>query len=317
MKTNDSNKRRQFLKNASLAAFTLAIGPGLAKSEVLSITKAPAGGCNPCTLDYYGEGPFYTPGAPSLVGNQLAGPSEPGTRLIISGSVLNLSCNELIPNTVIDIWHADDSGAYDNVGFNLRGKTTSNASGYYLFESIYPGKYLNGASYRPSHIHFKITPPGFSTLTTQLYFQGDTDIPGDAAASITSGTYNATARIIPVTLNGSGVYEGTWDIVINGSGVPIGVEELHLTKGMIYSASPNPFSDRVEINYGIFNEAVTRIVVYDMQGKQVAELEEQTLGAEKYTAVWDPKADLPDGHYFITLKINDQQVHYVKVVKQS
>lgn len=51
------------------------------------------------------------------------------------------------------------------------------SEGFYLFETIIPGKYLNGAKYRTGHIHFKITPSGFPTLTTQLYFEGDTDIP--------------------------------------------------------------------------------------------------------------------------------------------
>ena len=103
-----------------------------------------------------------------------------GTRLIISGQVYNLECSEIIPNAEIDIWHANDSGSYDNYGFNLRGKTYSNAQGFYIFETIKPGLYLNGSTYRPSHIHFKITPPGFNTLITQLYFEGDPYIPTDA-----------------------------------------------------------------------------------------------------------------------------------------
>ena len=129
----------------------------------------------------YGQGPFYTANAPTIQNNQLANINEIGTRLIISGHVYNLECSEFIPNTEIDIWHANDSGTYDNSGFNLRGKTYSNAQGYYIFETVKPGLYLNGATYRPSHIHLKITPPGHNSLITQLYFEGDPYIPTDVA----------------------------------------------------------------------------------------------------------------------------------------
>ena len=259
------------------------------------------------------DSPFYKPNVPDISNNQLAGQAEPGTRLVLSGVVRTLDCSTVIADSIIDIWQANDAGQYDNTGFNLRGKTYSNAQGFYVFETIFPGKYLNGAKYRPRHIHFKITTPGFPTLTTQLYFQGDTDIPGDAAASITSGTYDASHRIIPVTMNGEGKYEGTWDIVVDGT--TTGMNDMYLEKGMIYSVSPNPFTNQVEIEYGIFKPGKTNIQVYDLHGKQVASLNEQTLSPQKYKATWYPDSSLPAGMYWIALKLNDMQVHYLKIIK--
>lgn len=313
MKSSDDNSRRQFLRNTTLAALAMGAIPAIAGSTKSSSEKT-SEDCDPTTLDYYGQGPFYTAGAAMIVANQLAPANEPGTRLIISGVVRTMDCTEIIPDTLIDIWHTDDAGAYDNVGYHLRGKTTSNPQGFYLFESIQPGKYLNGSDYRPSHIHFKITPPGFPTLTTQLYFEGDSDIPGDAAASITSGTYDATHRIIPITLNGDGKYEGTWDIIVDGDGTT-GMNDLHLDKGLIYAVSPNPFSDEVDIFYGIFKSAKVALRVFDMNGSLVAILDERTMTPEKYHATWKPDASLPKGIYWVTLKINDLQVHYQKVVR--
>ena len=310
--------RRQFLKNTSALALATITLPSLARAALNEKSSSkPIADCNPTTQDYYGQGPFYTANAPSITNNQLAAASETGTRLIVSGRVHNLDCTEYIAGAIIDIWHANDAGTYDNTGFNLRGKTTSNSQGFYLFETIYPGKYLNGSAYRPSHIHLKITPPGYPILTTQLYFQGDSDIPADAAASISSGTYDATHRIVPVTTNSSGQQEATWDIVIDGSGDPIGIEEMRASMGMIYKIYPNPFSDFIQINYGVFQDSKVSLQVFDIQGRLVANLQEIMLKPEKYTAEWRPDSNVGPGHYFIALKINDIQVHYLKVIKES
>lgn len=313
----ESNKnRRQFLKNSSLLALSTVLLPSMVKAESSEGENTESAACDTTTLDFYGEGPFYTANAPSLQNGQLALTNEPGTRMIISGRVMNLDCTQVIQNATIDIWQADDAGAYDNTGFKLRGKTTTNGQGFYMFETIKPGKYLNGAAFRPSHIHFKISAAGFPTITTQLYFQGDTSIPGDAAASLATGQFDASSRIIPLTTNAQNVLEGTWDIVIDAQGSGIGLNDIHIDKGMIYNASPNPFTNRVEIEYGVFRDSKVGLAVYDLNGNLIANLDERKLEAQKYQAVWEPDSSLAKGYYFITLKINDLQVHYLKLLKQ-
>lgn len=312
MEQDFNPSRRQFLRNTSIIAASAAVFPGTAIGAVSGSESEKD--CHPTTLDYYGQGPFYLPNAPVITNSQLAQQSETGTRLIVSGLVRTIDCSAVIANAEIDIWQADSAGAYDTGGFNLRGKTFSNSQGFYLFETVLPGKYLNGSQYRPRHIHFHITPPGYPKLTTQLYFQGDPEIPADAAASITSGQYNATARIIPITLNQQGKYEGTWDIVVNGDGA-VGTPDLHLERGMIYRVSPNPFSGELNIHYGVFSEAKVAIQVFDLQGALVATLDETRLSPQKYTAVWKAGPEIPSGVYFIALRVNDLQVHYLKVSK--
>jgi len=309
----NAKNRRQFLKNVSLGTLGLSLSPLLGQAKSADKTNLHnKDACDATTLDYYGEGPFYTENPPTVSENKLAKSTEPGNKIRISGRVFNKDCTEHIPNATIDIWHANNAGEYDNDGFNLRGKVQSNSEGFYLFETIKPGKYLNGTKYRPSHIHFKISASGFAALTTQLYFSGDTSIAEDAAASITSGQFDASHRIINLTDDGNGVLEGTWDIVIDAKGVN-GMNDLHLNNGMIYEVSPNPFREKLTIKYGVFRQAETSLLVFDMLGKQVALLEKTMLKPEKYEATWVPSAQLPQGHYFVALKLNDIQVHYLKV----
>ena len=306
-----SSTRRQFLTNTSLALLAM---PTAIAGNSIGLKKQNAD-CDPTTLDFFGEGPFYTDGPPQIVDGLLASQEEEGVRLILTGRVYNLDCSEYIPDTLIDVWHTNDAGDYDNEGFNLRGTTLTNEQGYYQFETIKPGKYLNGNQFRPSHIHFRITPPGQETLITQLYFEGDDEIPTDPAASKVSGDFDATSRIISTDLNDDGKLEGTWDIRITGEGLT-GNNDLHLDKGMIYSAGPNPFEDSLTIRYGVFRKSNVTLFVHDILGRQVALLEERELSAEKYEAIWNPGADLAGGTYFISLKVNDKQVHYLKVVKK-
>jgi protocatechuate 3,4-dioxygenase beta subunit len=308
------NKRREFLKNTALSAVAFSIASPIKGSTQID-NNADTLNCNKTTLDYYGKGPFYSENPPLIANNKLAKEDEVGIRLILAGRVFNIDCSQFIPNTKIDVWHANNAGKYDNQGFNLRGFTFTNEQGFYMIETILPGKYLNGSSFRPAHIHFKITPPSFPELITQLYFQGDTSIPGDAAASITSGTYNALDRIITLTTNVDNIKEGTFDIIIDGKGLPVGTNDLHLDKGMVYKASPNPFIEELHIQYGVFKKAKVGLYVYDIQGHEVAQLEDKIMSAEKYMATWIPSSNVVPGHYFIALKINDLQVHYLRVLK--
>ena len=55
----------------------------------------------------------------------------------------------------------------------LRGRVHTDAQGRYHLRTVVPGRYLNGAQYRPAHVHVKLRGSGFRPLTTQLYFPGD------------------------------------------------------------------------------------------------------------------------------------------------
>ena len=123
------------------------------------------------------EGPFFRPDAPMCqVSEQghcvLSRPDTPGRAVTITGRVLDRQCRP-VRGARLEIWHADHEGAYDHEGFAFRGRLDSDEAGRYRLDTIVPGRYLNGDTYRPAHIHVKVRVPGRRVLTTQLYFAGD------------------------------------------------------------------------------------------------------------------------------------------------
>jgi protocatechuate 3,4-dioxygenase beta subunit len=112
------------------------------------------------------EGPYFKPSSPLRA--SLVQPGMAGTRLTLSGQVFSTSC-QAISGALLDFWQADDSGAYDNAGFRLRGHQFTDASGRFALETIVPGLYPG----RTRHLHVKVQRSGGQILTTQLYFPGE------------------------------------------------------------------------------------------------------------------------------------------------
>ena len=111
-------------------------------------------------------GPFYTPDSPERT--SLREPGIAGTPIVVSGSVLTTDCKP-VAGALVDFWHADDRGRYDNAGYKLRGHQFTDARGRYKLESIVPGVYTG----RTRHFHVKVQAPHRRVLTTQLYFPGE------------------------------------------------------------------------------------------------------------------------------------------------
>lgn len=112
------------------------------------------------------EGPFFTPNSPLRASLVEAG-SKAG-RFVVTGQVLSAQCKPLA-NALVDVWHADEDGEYDNAGSRYRGHQFTDAEGRYRFETIVPALYPG----RTRHYHVKIQPKGGRLVTTQLYFPGE------------------------------------------------------------------------------------------------------------------------------------------------
>jgi len=161
--------RRRFLGAALVLPFA-SIGP--VSGQTLPLT--PACGEKPERTLSQTAGPFYNPDSPRR--SSLVEAGSRAERLTLTGLVLSPQCKP-IANALLDFWHCDETGEYDNKGFRYRGHVFADAQGLFSLQTIVPGEYPG----RTRHIHVKVRSPGGRVLTTQLYFP---DEPGNRADGI-------------------------------------------------------------------------------------------------------------------------------------
>jgi protocatechuate 3,4-dioxygenase beta subunit len=157
--------RRRFLLNSGMLA---AVWELPWADTVLSQELAPTPSCHdgdePTVSET--EGPFFKPRSPER--SDLREPGALGRRFELSGFVLTRSCRPL-RDAVVDLWHADEKGEYDNTGFRYRGHVSTGSDGAFRFRTIVPALYPG----RTRHYHVKVQAPGSRLLTTQLYFPNE------------------------------------------------------------------------------------------------------------------------------------------------
>jgi protocatechuate 3,4-dioxygenase beta subunit len=158
---NRRARRRTFLSAA--VALPLA-GLTSAMSQPLPLT--PDCGHKPELTPSQTPGPFYTPDSPRR--DSLVEPGSKVERLTVTGTVLSPQCKPVV-NALLDFWHCDETGEYDNKGFRYRGHLFTDAHGRYSLVTIVPGLYPG----RTRHIHVRVQAPRSRILTTQLYFPNE------------------------------------------------------------------------------------------------------------------------------------------------
>ncbi|SEE67496.1 Protocatechuate 3,4-dioxygenase beta subunit [Rhizobiales bacterium GAS191] len=160
-------------RRTALAAFLAApalplAGHGIAEAQYAPprLELTPACGDSDERTVAEEEGPFFKPNAPPK--HDLAADSPKGERITIAGFVLDARCQP-VSKAIVQIWHADTKGQYDNSGYHLRGYQSTDESGRWWFSTIVPGLYPG----RTRHYHVKVQRPFGSLLTTQLYFPAE------------------------------------------------------------------------------------------------------------------------------------------------
>jgi len=190
--------RRRFLLNTGVFAAgweLLYADPAL--TQELAPTPSCHDGDEPTVAET--EGPFFKPRSPRR--SDLREPDTKGSRFELSGVVLTRSCRPL-DGATIDLWHADENGEYDNVGFRYRGHVITGSDGAFRFRTIVPALYTG----RTRHYHVKVQAPGTRLLTTQLYFPNE-------PANLRDGLFRREL-LMRVADAGDGV-AGRFDFVLN------------------------------------------------------------------------------------------------------
>lgn len=120
----------------------------------------------------------------------VAGPDEPGDRLLVTGRVLDRDGTSALPGVRVRVFQTDDAGWYSDGGMDesaarLCGVFETDAEGAYRVNTILPGAYATGDGPEP-HLHFDLDFPdgrtGFVTVAVPDVVDGGDPGAGDARA---------------------------------------------------------------------------------------------------------------------------------------
>jgi len=147
-------------------------------------------------------GPFYLDDAPrKALGGDLSD-DRSGVVVLMHGRVTDTLKNPL-PGAQIDTWQADGAGTYPiqeqgQDKYDLRGKFTCDENARYYYTTVLPKPYTvpydgpvgqllragNRHAWRAPHMHFIVTAPGMSGITTEVFFKNTDYIDNDAVFGV-------------------------------------------------------------------------------------------------------------------------------------
>ncbi|MDD8017322.1 MAG: T9SS type A sorting domain-containing protein [Bacteroidota bacterium] len=98
---------------------------------------------------------------------------------------------------------------------------------------------------------------------------------------------------------------------------PTSVKEVEQMENIVRSFTlkqnyPNPFNPTTTIEYVIPKVGEVEVTIYDIQGRQVRELEKSVRGAGNYRIIWDSRDNVgrqvASGAYFYRVQYNGSQL---------
>ncbi|WP_218511331.1 intradiol ring-cleavage dioxygenase [Variovorax sp. dw_308] len=172
-------------------------------------------------------GPFHVAGAPHYENGGDVGNGASGEPSVVRGTVRSLDGTP-IPRARLEVWQADSEGFYDVQREPLeeaqgRGVLEADALGRFHFRSVLPVAYpipddgtvgdmlraTRRHPWRPAHLHFMVTAPGFETLVTHVFRKGDAYLDSDAVFGVRESLLGDWQ------LQADGTYLLEFDLVLN------------------------------------------------------------------------------------------------------
>ena len=143
----------------------------------------------------------------------IAGPDEPGQRMVVEGRVLAADGETGIAGATVFVFQTDAEGYYSPGGMDesnarLCGLMLTDAEGRYRFETIKPARYATGGG-PPPHVHYRVWGPTISRQSMSLMFAGDPSLGERGQGASRNATWTT---IRPVLVGSDGVLLVTRDL---------------------------------------------------------------------------------------------------------
>jgi len=180
---------------------------------VIAMNHRKPQGCTEATV----FGPFHVDNAPRYtLGADVANGAR-GEPCFVRGHVRGLD-GKPIAGATLDVWQADEAGFYDVQYKDLahhraRGVLQTGPDGEFHFRTIVANAYpiphdgpvgrmieaLGRHPWRPAHLHFMIKAPGYETLVTHVFRNGDKYLDSDVVFGVRSSLIAEWIRREPGT----------------------------------------------------------------------------------------------------------------------
>jgi hypothetical protein len=89
--------------------------------------------------------------------------------------------------------------------------------------------------------------------------------------------------------------------------------EFSPVSAILYPAIPNPFNSSTTLTFDLLSAGEVSLIIYDIQGREVAKLETRNLKLGTNQIVWNAEG-LPSGVYFVRLSVVGSRSSVQKIV---
>jgi len=159
-------------------------------------------------------GPFHVADAPIRAMGDCISLDAKGESCLFEGRVIDLD-GQPVEGACLDVWSDNADGYYDvqqpetQPRWNNRGRFITGPDGCYAFIGIKPVSYpiphdgpvgqmlaaLGRHPYRPAHMHFLITAPGYQKVVTHTFVDDDVWLTSDAVFGVKEALKNRYQRL--------------------------------------------------------------------------------------------------------------------------